>query len=85
MGCNILRQALGLYNHFDTHDAEYHDTIFNHCCDAYIAISMCVCVHARAHKYFFCQYPNNTNPSIFSTVISCTIHYVPACVYSASC
>ena len=43
MGCNILRQALGLYNHFNTHEAEYHDTIFNHCCDMYIAISMCVC------------------------------------------
>ena len=45
MGCNILRQALGLHNHFDTHEADYHDTIFNHCCDTYIAISIvCVCV-----------------------------------------
>ena len=52
MGCNILRQALGLYNHFDTHEAEYHDTIFNHCCDTYIAISMYVGVCARVHKYF---------------------------------
>ena len=26
MGCNILRQALGLYNHFDTHEAEYYST-----------------------------------------------------------
>ena len=48
MGCNILRQALGLYNHFDTHEAEYHDTIFSHCCDTYIAISMYVCVCVRA-------------------------------------
>ena len=45
MGCNILRHAsLGLYNHFDTHKAEYRDTIFNKCCDTYIAISICVCV-----------------------------------------
>ena len=80
MGCSILRQALGLYNHFDTHEAEYHDTIFNHCSDMYIAISMCVCVCARVRKYFFCQYPNNTNQSIFSTVISCTIRYVLVCV-----
>ena len=56
MGCNILRHAsLGLYNHFGAHEAEYHDTIFNHCCDAYIAISicMCVCARVRVHKYFF--------------------------------
>ena len=36
---NILRHALlGLYNHFDTHEPEYHDTIFNHCSDTYIVI-----------------------------------------------
>ena len=41
MGRNILRHAsLGLYNHFDTHEAEYHDMIFNRCCDTYIAISI---------------------------------------------
>ena len=46
MGRNILRHAsLGLHNHFDTHEAEYHDTIFNHCCDTCIAISICMCVH----------------------------------------
>ena len=46
MGCNILRHAsLSLHNHFNTHEAEYHNTIFNHCCDTYIAISIvCVCV-----------------------------------------
>ena len=45
MGRNILTHAsLGLYNHFDTHDTEYHDAIFNHCCDTYIAISICMCV-----------------------------------------
>ena len=90
MGHNILRHAsLGLYNHFDTHEAEYHDTIFNHCCDMYIAISICMCVCVCVSKYFSCQYLNNANPSIFSTVISCTICYVPVCVcvcvYSAKC
>ena len=84
MGRNVLRHAsLGLYNHFNTHEAEYHDTIFNHCSDTYIAISICMCVY----KYLSCQYPNNANPSIFSSVISCTISYVPVCVcvYSAKC
>ena len=48
MGRNILRHAsLSLYNHFDTHEAEYHDTIFNHCSDTYIAISICICVCVR--------------------------------------
>ena len=27
MGCNLFRHA---YNHFDTHEAQHHDTIFNH-------------------------------------------------------
>ena len=46
MGRNILRNAsFGLYNHFDTHEAEHHDTIFNHCSDTYIAISICMCMH----------------------------------------
>ena len=80
MDHNILRHAsLGLDNHFDTHEAEYHDTIFDHCCDTYIAIHInmhvCVCMC----KYFSCQYLN-ANPSIFSTIISCAIRYVPVCV-----
>ena len=30
MGRNLLRHAsLSLYNHFDTHEAQHHDTIFN--------------------------------------------------------
>ena len=34
MGYNLLRHALlGLYNHFNTHEAEYRNTIFNHCSD----------------------------------------------------
>ena len=30
MGRNLLRHA---YNYFDTHEAQHHDTIFNHCID----------------------------------------------------
>ena len=82
MGHDILRHAsLGLYNHFDTHEAEYHDTIFNHCSDMYITISICICMCVCLYKYFSCQYPNNANPSIFSSVISCTICYAPVCVF----
>ena len=81
MGHNILRHAsLGLYNHFNTREVEYHDTIFNHCCDMHIVISICMCVCICVCKYFSCQYPNNANPSIYSTVISCAIPYVPVCV-----
>ena len=58
--------------------------IFNHCSDTYIATSVCVCACAYAcvcvYKYFSCQYLNNANPSIFSSVISYTIRYVPVCV-----
>ena len=31
-----------VYNHFDTHEAEYHDVIFNHCSDTYIDMHLCV-------------------------------------------
>ena len=66
MGHNILRHALlGLHNHFDTHEAEYHNMIFNHYSDTYIAISICICVCVCVYKYCSCQYPNNANPSIF--------------------
>ena len=78
MDHSILRYAsFGVNNHFDTHEAEHHDT---HCCDMNIAISICMCVCVCVCKYFSCQYPNNTNPSIFSTVISYAIRYVPVCV-----
>ena len=31
MGRNLLRHAShSLYDHFDTHEAQHHDTIFNH-------------------------------------------------------
>ena len=31
MGYNLLRHAsLSLCNHFDTHEAQHHDTIFNY-------------------------------------------------------
>ena len=37
MGRNILRHAsLGLYNYFDTHEAEYHNTIFHLCVRVYV-------------------------------------------------
>ena len=43
MGYNLLRHAsLGLYNHFNTHEAEYHDTIFNHCSDVFPYRYVCV-------------------------------------------
>ena len=56
---------------------------------ACVCVCGCVCVRACAcvcvRKYFFCQYAYNVNPSTFSTVISCTIRYVPVFVYSAKC
>ena len=80
MGCSILRQALGLYNHFDTHEAEYHDTIFNHCFDTYIAISMCVC--ARVRQYFSVNIQIiPINPVALYAMFLCAC----ACVYSANC
>ena len=34
MGRNLLRHAsLSLYNHFDTHETQHHDTIFNNSID----------------------------------------------------
>jgi len=57
MGHNILRHAsLGQYNYFDTHEAEYHYAIFNHCCDMYsycnidmhVYVRMCVQIFFRS-------------------------------------
>ena len=51
MGYNLLRHAsFNLYNNFNTHEAEYHDTIFNYCSDAlrYMYVRMCVRVCERA-------------------------------------
>ena len=55
LGHNLLRHAsLGLYNHFDTHEAQHHNTIFNHCSDILpnhhvlqiptVRTHVCVCV-----------------------------------------
>ena len=76
MGRNLLRHAsLGLYNHFDSHEAEYCDIIFNYCSDLlpyqyYMWARVCVSHH----------YPNNANPSIFFTVNK--LHYtLCSCVH----
>ena len=52
MGCNLFKHA---YNHFDTHETQHHDTIFNHHIDRmpyrYVSqiSSLCLCrVSARA-------------------------------------
>ena len=50
MGCNLLRHT---YNHFNTHEAQYHDTIFNPRIDIlpYQYVSQIPCAvyaHARA-------------------------------------
>ena len=57
MGGNLLRHAsLSLYNHFDTHEVQHHDTIFNHRIDIlpyrYVSQtpSLCLCrVCARTY------------------------------------
>ena len=49
------------------------------CACACVCVRVRVCVCARASEYFSYQYPNNANPSIFSTVINCAIRYVPVC------
>ena len=46
MGCNLFKRA---YNHFDTHEAQHHDTIFNHRIDmlpyGYVSLipALCLC------------------------------------------
>ena len=52
MGCNLLKHA---YNHFDTHETQHHDMIFNHHIDSHINMYcrslVCACAvyaHARA-------------------------------------
>ena len=46
MGCNLLKHA---YNHFNTHETQHHDTIFNHRIDRltyrYVSQipSLCLC------------------------------------------
>ena len=53
MDCNLLSHAsLGLHNYFDTHQAECHDTVFNHCFDVimpyrYVCVCARVCVRVR--------------------------------------
>ena len=57
MGRNLLRHAsLNLYNHFDTHETQHHDTIFNHRIDILpyryvlqiptVCVRTCVCTSA---------------------------------------
>ena len=83
VGRNLLRHAsLGLYNHFDTHGTQHHNTILYHCSDILPnpmllpipTVCMCVgCVHVCLSEYFPCQCLNNANPSIFSTANK--LHY----------
>ena len=87
---------------FDTHKAQHHDAIFHHHIDimpyCYVSqiptlcvrVCVCACV-CMCVTIFPCQYPNNANPSIFSTVnkLHYTLcSYVRVCVYtlySANC
>ena len=87
MGCSILRQSLGLYNHFDTHEAEYHDTIFNHCSDMYIAISMCVCVHVCVNMFSVNIQIIPINPYFPLQLVALYAMFLRACacVHTANC
>ena len=67
MGPNILRHAsLDLYNHFNTHEAEYHDTIVNHCSDI-LPLSICTadpyCVCVSVPEFISCHKHNR--PSLW--------------------
>ena len=80
------------HNHFNTHEAEYNDTIFNHCSDLllYQYVYVCMCVRVCVYLIFSCHYLNNGNPSIFSAVnklryMLCSCVHVCLCVYSAKC
>ena len=70
MGCYLLIHA---YNHFDTHEAQHHDTIFNHHI-YYIAISMCI-----TNPYFVLV------PCMPTHVHACVCGYVCVCVYAYMC
>ena len=72
---------------FDTHKAQHHDAIFHHHIDIMpyhyvsqiptVCVRVCMCV-----TIFPYQYPNNANPSIFSTVNK--LHYT-LCSYERVC
>ena len=58
-----MHHLRSLYNYFDTHEAQHHDTIFNHCIDMLPCINMhrrsllctyTVYAHARACVLYVC-------------------------------
>ena len=80
MGCNLLKHA---YNHFDTHETQYHDMIFNHRIDRlpyrYVLqiSSLCLCrVCARTCLRVCVCVCVNTSVYIYAQVSSSLLKYV---------
>ena len=82
MGYNLLRHAsLSLYNHFDTHEAKHHNTVFNHsiCILPYQYVSqiptLCLC-HVCARTCARMRVCVDTSVYIYAQASSSLLEYV---------